>query len=210
MRARPGLQQAFDEARFGATRTLNVREPMLSGAEASRRAEGWLRAKQVEHAGDVLVITGRGNGSPGQVGVVREEVRQLLGRLRRAGVVASVEEHTAGSFAVTLAPLRALFEAPARTRDGHEGRQRHPPPRNPGSLTGLSADTLLLLRRLATYSLHSLGLAAPDDGFVEAEMEREFALLSRACGGALSEATLRAAIEHALLEFEEQDDRPGR
>jgi hypothetical protein len=91
MRRRAAVQQAFDEARFGATRMLNVREPMLTGAEAARRAEGWLRAKQVEHVEEVLVITGRGNGSPGQVGVVREEIRKLLGRLRRAGVVDRIE-----------------------------------------------------------------------------------------------------------------------
>jgi hypothetical protein len=180
---------------------------MLSGDEASRRTEGWLRAKQVEHAGDVLVITGRGNGSPGQVGVVREAVRKLLGRLRRAGVVAKVEEHTAGSFAITLAPLRALFEAAARTRDGHAERQRGAPRRSPSTLAGLSDDTLLQLRRLATISLHSLGLSDPDADFVEAEMEREFALLSRACGDTLDETTLRTAIEHALREFEERDDR---
>ena len=48
MRRTSAVQQAFDEARFGATRSLNVREPMLSAAEAARRAEGWLRAKQVE------------------------------------------------------------------------------------------------------------------------------------------------------------------
>ncbi len=207
MRARPGLHQAFDEARFGARRTLNVREPMLSGAEASRRTEGWLRAKQVEHAGDVLVITGRGNGSPGQVGVVREEVSKLLGRLRRAGVVAKVEEHTAGSFAITLAPLRALFEAAARTRDGRVGRRQGAPRRSPDTLSGLSDDTLLLLRRLATVSLNSLGLSDPGDVFVESEMEREFALLSRAGDGTLHETTLRTAIEHALREFEERDDR---
>ena len=85
MRRRPAIQQAFDEARFGATRSLNVREPMLSGAEAVRRAEGWLRTKQVEQAGEVLVIAGRGNNSPGQAGVVRDEIHKLLGRPRRAG-----------------------------------------------------------------------------------------------------------------------------
>lgn len=207
MQARDGLRQAFDEARFGASRILNVREPMLSGTEATRRAEGWLRTKQVEHAGDVLVITGRGNGSPGQVGVVREEVRKLLGRLRRAGVVANVQEHTAGSFAITLAPLRALFDAAARTRDGSAGRTHRAPRRSPNTLAGLSDDTLALLRRLATASLHSLGLADPEDDFVDAEMEREFAILARACGGSLDETTLRSAIAHALREYEEQDDR---
>ena len=203
MRRRPAVQQAFDEARFGISRILNVREPMLSGMEAARRAEGWLRAKQVEQADEVLVITGRGNGSPGQVAVVREEVGKLLRRLRRAGVVAEIGEHTPGSFVVTLAPLRALFEAAPRTRDGHEGRQRHPRARNPGSLVGLEPATLLLLRRLAGLSLESLGIDAPDEGFIEGEMERKFALLTRAGGVALSEDALRVAIERALIEYEE-------
>lgn len=205
MRRTSAVQQAFDEARFGATRSLNVREPMLSAAEAARRAEGWLRAKQVERAGEVLVITGAGNNSPGQVGVVREEIRKLLGRLRRAGVVAAVSEHTPGSFAVTVAPLRALFDAPARSRDGHRGRQRHPTPRNPASLAGLTPATLALLRQLATRSLESLGFAVTDDTYVQAEMEREFTLLTRAAGHQLSEASLCAAIEHALVEYEDND-----
>ncbi len=81
---------------------------------------------------------------------------------------------------------------------------------SPGTLAGLSDDTLLLLRRLATGSLHSLGLSDPEEDFVDAEMEREFALLSRACGGSLDETTLRSAIVHALREFEEHDDHPRR
>ncbi|MCC6769602.1 MAG: Smr/MutS family protein [Gemmatimonadaceae bacterium] len=205
MRRRPAIQQAFDEARFGATRSLNVREPMLSGAEAVRRAEGWLRTKQVEQAGEVLVITGRGNNSPGQVGVVRDEIHKLLGRLRRAGVVAAMSEHTSGSFAVTLAPLRALFDAPARSRDGHQGRQRHPTPRYPGSLAGLTPETLARLRQLASVTLESLGFAVVDDAYVQAEMERAFTLLTRAGGHQLSEASLCAAIERALLEHEDLD-----
>ncbi|HNV76210.1 MAG TPA: hypothetical protein PLX31_01025 [Gemmatimonadaceae bacterium] len=205
MRRRPAVQQAFDEARFGTTRILNVRDALLTGAEAVRRADGWLRAKQVEVADEVLVITGRGNGSVGQIAVVREEVRSLLNRLRRAGVVAEIREHTPGSFAVRLAPLRALFEAPPRTRDGHEGRQRHPTPPNPQSLAGLSAETLDALRQLAILSLHSLGIPAPEARFVQSEMEREFSLLARAIGGPLDEAALRAAVTRALHEYEEAD-----
>lgn len=205
MRRRPEVQKAFDEARFGATRILNVRDALLTGIEAVRRADGWLRAKQVERAEEVLVITGRGNGSVGQVAVVREEVRKLLNRLRRAGVVAEIREHTPGSFAVRLAPLRALFEAPPRTRDGHEGRQRHPTAPNPQSLAGLGADTIELLRRLAVHSLDSLGIADPAPDFVQGEMERKFAVLTRAIGGTLNEDALRAAIGRALIEYEESD-----
>ena len=203
MLRRSATQYAFDEARFGATRILNVREPMLSGDEAVRRTEGWLRAKQVERADEVLVITGRGSGSPGQVAVVRDAVQSLLRRLRRAGVVAEIREHTLGSFAVTLAPLRALFEAPARSRDGHAGRQRFPTPRNPAVLIGLADDTLRLLRQLAIQSLVSLGVIVPDDSFVQGEMERKFSMLARATRGTLTETALRAAVERALLEYEE-------
>jgi hypothetical protein len=205
MRRRAPVQQAFDEARFGATRTLNVREPMLSALEAVRRVEGWLRAKQVEQVDEVLVITGRGNGSPGQVGVVREEVLTLLRRLGRAGVVAGVQDHTPGSFVVRLAPLRALFEAPPRTRDGHVGRQRYPRPRNPASLAGLAPDTLEELRRLSTIALQALGIASPDEDFIQGEMERNFAMLTRAGGGALTEDGLRAALAKALLEYEDEE-----
>ena len=42
-----GLQRAFDEVRFGATRTLNLRESLPTGAEAARRLEAWLRQHQV-------------------------------------------------------------------------------------------------------------------------------------------------------------------
>lgn len=205
MRRRPAVQRAFDEVRFGAARILNVRDALLTGAEAVRRVDGWLRAKQVEQADEVLIITGRGNQSVGQIAVVREEVRKLLGRLRRAGVVLEVGEHTPGSFAVKLAPLRAMFEAAPRTRDGHEGRQRRPPPPNPQVLAGVNEETLALLRRVAVLALDSLGMRDPDEPFVQAEMERKFSMLTRAIGGAPSEDALRAAVARTLAEYEDAD-----
>lgn len=205
MRRRPAVQQAFDEARFGATRILNVREPMVSGEEAVRRADGWLRAKQVERAGEVLVITGRGNGSVEQVPVVREAVRRLLTRLRRGGVVAEITEHTPGSFAVRLAPLRALFDAPARNRDVRDARHRTEGPSVDQSLTGLEAETRELLRRLALQELDALGLHVPDEGFVHAEMARKFSVLTRAIGGVPDERRLREALLRALAEYEDGD-----
>lgn len=212
MRRRPGVQQALDEARFGATRVLNVRDGLLSGAEAVRRADGWLRAKQVEGAGEVLVITGRGHGSVGQVPVVREHVRLLLSRLRRQGVVSAIGEHTAGSFAVRLAPLRALFEAPPRRRDAQ--RSRDDTPRggdastrsaNAVALAGLAGDLQAQLRRLALHALDALGIANPDERFVEGEMQRTFSTLARAAGERLSEDWLRSAMASALREYEEGD-----
>ena len=117
MRRRVSVQKAFDEVRFGPTRMLNLRNGLPSGAQAVQRAEGWLRAKQIELAGEVLIVTGRGHGSLGGVPVIKAEVQRLLSRLRRNGVVAGVREHTAGSVVVTLAPLRALFEGIARHKD---------------------------------------------------------------------------------------------
>lgn len=214
MRRRPSVQQAFDEARFGATRTLNVRDPMLSGAEAARRADGWLRAKQVECAGEVLIVTGRGAGSVDQVPVVREEVRKLLARLRRGGVVSEIQEHTPGSFAVRLAPMRALFEAAPRSRDGHDARRRSPADGGRSGtaahelLAGLAPETRDLLRRLAVQALHALGLANPDERFVREEMARKFSVLTRAAtasGAPLSEELLRDAIARALDEYENDE-----
>jgi hypothetical protein len=202
MRRRASVQAAFDAVRFGPTRILNLREALPSGAEATRRAEGWLRAKQLERAGEVLVITGRGNSSVGGVPVIRMQVVRLLASLRRRGVVSDVTEHTAGSFVVRLAPLRALFEAPARNREQHET----PPLATPQTLRALSGETQLVLRTLATRALESLGMQAPSAAMISSEMERQFALLSRgvpASGDA--EAVLRNAADAALEEYDAAD-----
>jgi hypothetical protein len=212
------LQSAFDEARFGPRRTLNLRESLPTGAEAVRRAESWLREKQMERAGEVLVITGRGNRSAGNVSVVREEVRRMLGALKRRGVVAAVVEHTPGSFAVTLAPVRALFET--IPRHGHNDPQ--PPTADPAALAGLPPGTRDRLRHLATLALDALGVRSPDPRFVEEEMRRQFARLSAALmatpGGvvrdpagaglhagaeATPDARLAVAIARAIREYEE-------
>src|SRR4051812_33539577 len=67
-----GLQQAFDEVRFGAARTLNLRASLPTASEAAARVDSWLRQHQVQRSDEVLVITGRGNNSEGGVSVVRE------------------------------------------------------------------------------------------------------------------------------------------
>ena len=67
-----GLRQAFDEVRFGHSRTLNLREARPTPAVATVRLEAWLRQRQVDRAKEVLVITGRGIHSEGGVSVVRE------------------------------------------------------------------------------------------------------------------------------------------
>ena len=169
------LHRAFDEARFGPARTLDLRTGLLTGAEAVRRAEPWLRERQMAKAGEVLLVTGRGKGSPGSVGVVREAVLCLLRILRRKGVVAAIGEHTPGSFAVTLAPVRALFEAAPRTRH----RERVEPPPDAAEFAGLRQETRASLRRLAVRAVETLG-APPTEVFVQDEMQRQFAVLTGA------------------------------
>src|SRR5690348_4168885 len=103
-----------ERALFGPMRTLNVRANMLGGDESSARVESWLRSKQVELSGDVLVITGRGAGSLGGVPVIKNATVRVLKRLKRLGVITGYGEDTPGSFIVSLAPLRSLLEAPKR------------------------------------------------------------------------------------------------
>jgi hypothetical protein len=169
------LHRAFDEAKFGPARTLDLRASLPSAAEAVRRAEPWLRERQMARAGDVLVVTGRGKGSPGGIPVVRGAIQKLFGTLKRKGVIAAVAEHTAGSFVVTLAPVRALFETVPRTRNA-EARVRTADPKE---LRALDLKTLTLLRALAERSLDVLG-APRTAGLVHDEMVRQFSILSAA------------------------------
>src|SRR4051812_19223763 len=153
-----GLRDAFDEGRFGKSRTLNLRESLPTAAEAVARAEAWLRQQQVQHSGDdapaeVLIITGRGNNSEGGVSVVRSAIEGLIHRLKQRGVVQRHEEHTAGSFVVTLAPVKTLWAVPAPRQTVAE-----PPPPDPPSLDALARETRLLLRQLAERSLEQLGV----------------------------------------------------
>lgn len=195
----PHIQKAFDDLRFGASRTLNLRESLPSADEARQRTEGWIRAKQVERAGELLVITGRGNNSEGGVSAVRQTVLALFPSLRRRNVITGWTEHTPGSFVVTLAPLNAMFEAPKRRRE------RVPALPLPPSLSALSAETLGLLRHLAVSSLNVLGVQQYDR-FVESEMTAKFAALSAALPASEDpEAELRMAIRRALDELDEQE-----
>src|ERR1017187_685705 len=147
------LHRAFDEARFGPGNTLDLRTSLPTGAQAARRAETWLRERQIAKAGDVLVVTGRGKGSPGGVAIVREAIRRLLVALKRKGVVSASGDHTPGSFVVTLAPIRALFETMPRSR----APARRVPPADPAELGALAEETRAGLRRLAERALEILG-----------------------------------------------------
>jgi hypothetical protein len=198
VRGLAGLRQAFDEVRFGAARTLNLRLSMPSGREAAERVERWLRQHQVQQSGEVLVITGRGNGSDGGVSVVRESCIRVFHELRRKGVIERFEEHTTGSFVVTLATMRALLEAPPRRRE----QTPVPAPAEPATLAALDDETRQLLRDLAERSLDALGVRdrAP---FMESEMLRLFGSLAATVPpGPDRERRLRAAVGSAMSEFE--------
>jgi len=193
-----GLRQAFDEVRFGASRTLNLRETLPTAAAAATRTESWLRQQQVERAGEVLIITGRGNSSPEGISVVRQAVIGLLHSLKRRGVVSEHHEHTAGSFVVTLAPVRELWEAPKRRR---EHTPPAPPPAPP-SLDALTPETRKLLRHLAERSLDALGVHDREP-FMEGEMLRQFgAVAASIADGPHREARLQSALRLALDQYE--------
>ena len=198
VRGMASLRQAFDEIRFGAARTLNLRLSMPSGREAAERVERWLRQHQVQQSGEVLVITGRGNGSEGGVSVVRESSIRVFHELRRKGVIEQFEEHTAGSFVVTLASMRALLEAAPRRRE----QTPVPAPAEPVTLAALDDETRHLLRDLAERSLDALGVR--DRGpFMESEMLRLFGSLAATVPpGPDRERRLGNAVRAAMSEYE--------
>lgn len=193
-----GLRQAFDEARFGAGRTLNLRMSLPTVDAAVVRAEAWLRQQQVENAEEVLVITGRGNNSDAGFSVVREAVIRLFHVLRRRGVVLGHQEHTPGSFVVTLAPVSALWESPKR----NAGRGVAPPPPSPPSLDDLDAETREMLRNLAERALEGLGIKDTTE-FIPGEMLKQFGAIAASVGDAPGrEQRLRAAVRVALDQHE--------
>ncbi|HEY2374825.1 MAG TPA: hypothetical protein VGH98_02520 [Gemmatimonadaceae bacterium] len=197
-----GLRQAFDEARFGNGRTLNLRDALPTAAEAVARAEAWLRQQQVQLSSgegerEVLIITGRGNNSAGGVSVVRSAIEGLIHRLKQKGVVANHLEHTPGSFVVVLAPVHALWSAPTRAAE------ITPPHADPPSLEPLDRETRALLRQLAERSLEQLGVRGDRDRFIDAEMLRQFsALAATVAADHQREGSLQAAIRRALEEYD--------
>lgn len=195
----PRIQKAFDELRFGPGRTLNLRESLPTPDAARVRTDAWIRARQVERAGELLIITGRGNNSEGGVSVVRQAILALFPSLRRRNVIVGWEEHTPGSFVVTLAPMTALFDVAKRRREPTS------PAAQPASLAALSAETLAMLRQLAESSLALLGVRH-FDRFIPSEMTSKFAALSAALPPSDDpEAELRTAIRRALDELDEQE-----
>jgi hypothetical protein len=191
--------KAFDEAEFGPKNILNLRESLPTAADARFRAEAWLRERQVSRANEVLLITGRGNQSPGGISAVRAAIVALLPALRRRGVVIEWREHTPGSFVVKLGSISSLLDAPKRKRD----RALVAKPADPRSLAELESSTLSLLRRLAIRSLESLGVRYTDK-YVDAEMLSKFnSLAGGVAPGVEGEARLREAISTALDQLDE-------
>jgi hypothetical protein len=189
-----GIRQALDDVRFGARRTLNLRESLPTPGDATVRTEAWLRQQQVDRAEEVLIITGRGNQSEGGVSVVREAIIRLLYVLKRRGVITGHQEHTPGSFVVTPAPLSALWESPRRNR----GRGIAPPPATPPSLDNLDDETRAMLQNLAERALEGLGLKDTAT-FLQGEMLRQFGAIAATVGNAPGrEVRLRAALRAAL------------
>ena len=186
----------FDEVRFGSQRTLNLREG-LTAPDAVRRAETWLRAHQIKGSREVLVITGRGNHSIGGVPVIRPAIEKLLFSLRRRGVVSSHRDHNPGAFAVELAPIRALSEAPARKREPAKHRQQQPT-----EILGLSRATAGLLRDLAERSLDELGIES-DEARIADEMQRHLRLLAPGlASGPRMEEQLQETLRAAIAEYD--------
>jgi hypothetical protein len=129
---------------------------------------------------------------------VREAVAKTLRILKRQGVVDTLAEHSPGSFVVTLAPMRRLWEGARRT-----AAVRSDVP-GAGSLAGLDPETATMLRDLAERSLATLGVRQTDV-FLEREMATQFALLLRAVpAGPDRDARLRAVIRRALDDDDER------
>jgi hypothetical protein len=192
------LRQAFDEVRFGADRTLNLRATLPTGAGAARRLEAWLRQHQAQRSDELLVITGRGSGSVDGIAVVREAAIRVFHELQRKGVVKEFAEHTPGSFVVRAAPMQAMLDA----RQGQRVPDALPPPASPPTLAALDEPTRERLRVLAERSLDALGVR-DRTAFVGGEMLRHFGALAADAGeGADREARLRVAIERAMSEFD--------
>ena len=161
-----------------------------------RRAEAWLREHQIRGSREVLIITGRGNQSAGGIPVIRPAIETLLFSMHRRGVVAAHREHNPGAFAVELAPLRSLLEAPKRRRDRVKTKGTS------AEMPGLSRETMVLLRDLAERSLSALGVVPTEEGIVD-EMHRHLRALAPALAGdAHMEEQLRAAVRAALTEYD--------
>ena len=196
------IDRAFDEIRFGATRTLNLRAQQPTASQAVAQTEAWLRTLQVQGAAEALLITGRGLRSIDGFSPVREAIIKLLPSLRRRNVIRGFEEHTPGSFVILFAPVSALFEAPLRRRE-RAPKIAKPLPQ---TLAALDEETQRQLRDLASLSLSVLGIQSPTRLQIEDEMARQFSVLTVALvDDGDREALLQQAIMRAAEEYEAAD-----
>ncbi len=194
------IERAFDELRFGAARTLNLRDGLPTVAQAETRVESWLRQQQAVGGGDVLVITGRGLGSLDGVGRVREAVLRRCMRLKRLNVVIGVREHGPGALVVTVAELRALVDAP-RLRTG---RKDPTPVAQPSELAALPEDIQVLLHTLADLTIQRLGVRDPNAGMIADEMRAQFSALAPSVTSAPDRMeALRLVAQRLLQELRE-------
>lgn len=171
---------SWDESRFGPARRLDIRPATDTIQATCRHAERWLRERQAARAGDVLVTVGKGHGGSGPASdavqdAVQDAVEAMLRTLRRAGVVERVRVVQQSTFAVSLAPLRALFNAPARSR-GRWTPVAGQVDVEPGVL---SVEARTNLRRIAELSLVEVGVEATPN-LIETEMRRILSRLSAA------------------------------
>lgn len=193
------LFHAFDEVRFGAERTLNLRPQQPTATQAAHQVEQWLRLMQVQGAKEVLLITGRGNQSIEHYSPVREAIVRLLPSLRRRNVISHYLEHTPGSFVIEPASMAALFDAPKRRRE----RNRPIENATPIELAALEEQTVRQLRELARMTLAALGVHSPTPAVVRDEMQHQFSLLTAGIpANGDQEAILQQAIQRAAEEFE--------
>lgn len=200
VRKRDELPRAFDEARFGPQRTLNLRPQQPTASQAVKQVEQWLRLMQVQGEAEVLLITGRGNQSIDRYSPVREAIVRLLPSLRRRNVISHYLEHTAGSFVVEPAPMSALFDVPKRRRERSSAPVES---LSPVSLSALDPETVRQLRELAVLTLAGLGLHSPTPAVLRDEMQHQFTLLTAGIpANDDQEAVLQQAIQRAAEEFE--------
>lgn len=122
----------------------------LTGGEAVRRADAWLRARQAEGERTVVVVTGRGNRSAG-LPVLRGEIEHLLSGLQGTVVARFAATDGQGGFRVELRrPPASAAPRPERADAG-----------------GLDPE----LRARAEEALWELGVV-PTPALLKAEVER--------------------------------------
>jgi hypothetical protein len=124
----------------------------MTGDEARRRTEQWLRDRQAERVRTVVVVTGRGLHSRG-IPVVKNEIEHLLALLKGTLVVRWESTHFGGGYQIEL---------------------RRPPPDagpRPAPEPRLLREADPALRRRAEESLWELGIA-PTPALIEAEIRR--------------------------------------